>query len=467
MFGKLKALVTGGTADSTVSGMGAAGGAGVATRMPTTGESVAAPSGRLDPIRFAPEKRLLDELFERFGLEDLVTHIFDAGELVPIHHGLLAQQVRLTPLIAPRLFALLDRVRERLAFGETIDLYVFPSDKINALAMHRLEASAPHAVCLASAAIREMTDDELCFVLGHEIGHLHYRHARVLAVQHSLANQEEPGSEVTPARSKIPQLLERRLDTWSRQAELSVDRAGFLAAGESVSTAVACFYKMASGLGPDHLRFDLQAFLAHLERLEQMPRKEVMAQFSHPVTPVRARALQLFAGAPTGDRRALEGIDEEVSRLTGLMEFEASTDLDIHARQFLLSAGLLAAQTDGSISEEEKNAIVQLLLQVTGDPEGKLASVESVSQAERMLEEACAWLSANSGQERFALFGQIVHIVALDGSIAPSERTFVMNLAARLGIPERAAREVVHQVLARYVRSKNETGKFGFGLTNE
>ena len=420
----------------------------------------------LDRLRFAPERELLEDLFQRFGLEDIIAHIVDSGEIVPYHQMLLSQQVRLTPLIAPRLFSLFSRVCDRLSFHEPADLYVFPSDRINAAALHRLSDDQPHAVSLTSAAVRDMTDDELCFVLGHEVGHLHFRHYRVMTVYHMIGG--EGNTDEGERKRRIPQLLERRLDTWGRLAELSVDRVGYLAAGESLQTAVGCFYKMASGLGPEHLKFDVGAFLAHLERLESMPRKEVMSQFSHPVTPVRARALQLYSLAKASGEVADFGeVDSEVNRLTGLMEFESSTDLGVQAKQFLVSAGLLAAYADGEASEDEQQAIVQLLLQVTGDPEGQITKIKSVGQAEQMLDEACRWLNANAGQERFGLFGQVAHIVAIDGDISAGERAFMLGLAGRLGIPEKSGREILHQVLAGYVRTKTGTRKLGFGFGPE
>jgi tellurite resistance protein len=236
-----------------------------------------------------------------------------------------------------------------------------------------------------------------------------------------------------------------------------------MAADESIQTAVACFYKMASGLGPEHLNFDLGAFLSHLEHLEQMPRKEVMAQFSHPVTPVRARALQLYTTVASSGH-SLADVDAEVSRLTALMEFEASTDQGVQIKRFLIAAGLLASYADGEPNQQEKEIVVQLLLQVTGDPEGALATIKSAQEARRLLDESCAWLSANAGQERFALFAQIANVVAIDGSVTSGERAFMMSLAAQLGIPEKAANEALHEVLSRYVRSKAATGKVGFGF---
>jgi hypothetical protein len=152
------------------------------------------------------------------------------------------------------------------------------------------------------------------------------------------------GSEQT--RQQIPPLLHRPLDSWSRLSELTADRFGFLATGEALPVAVSSFFKMASGLGPEHLNFDLAAFLAQLEQLQKLERREVLAHFSHPVTPVRARALQLFAaaGGSQASPQRLAEVDHEVKGNASLMEFEASTESGAQAREFLVGRRIACGQ---------------------------------------------------------------------------------------------------------------------------
>jgi hypothetical protein len=416
----------------------------------------------LDPTcRFRAEAAAMKELLERFGLDQILHHLDESDEVRPYHEFFLAQQLRLTELLAPRLFALLRETQELLGFGEAIDLYVASSPQINAAALHRLDEDGPHVISLTSETVRGMDDDELRFVLGHEMGHLIFNHYRpktagqILAYKRASQAQEE-------GRAARPSQLERRLDRWNRLAEISADRVGLTACHGKLNVAVAVFFRMASGLGPEHLRYDISAFLGQLARLREMSRPDVMARFSHPVTPVRARAVQLWHALrdgpgdalchPSGDARA---VDDEIEQLLGLMEFELSTDLGRQARDFLIGAGLLAAHADGKASHDEENVIIELLLSVTGDPEMHLNRVKSLDDAHRLVAQSAQWLVANSGQERFALFGQIVHVVAIDGRISAAERQCVEGLAAQLHIPERSAREIIHEVLSAYVQTKS------------
>ncbi len=187
----------------------------------------------LTRIRFSPERELIGLLFERFGLQAVLDHYLASGKAVPHDALLLGTQLRLTPLLAPRLIALLDEVTERLGFTEPVHLFVQPSSEINAFSLHAL-GDRPHAVSLNSGLVERMDDDELRFVLGHEVGHLAWRHHHGRLIPLALGEDED-------GDSRVPPLLARRLESWDRLAELSADRAGFLATGEDLAHVVPAF----------------------------------------------------------------------------------------------------------------------------------------------------------------------------------------------------------------------------------
>ena len=245
-------------------------------------------SSVLDPIRFGPERDLIGSLFDRFGLDVVIDHFVESGGVRSMYDAVLASELRLTRMIAPRLMDLLDAAREKLAFDEPLEMFVGQNPQVNAAAMHRMSGDEPHVLSLTSALVERMTDAELSFVLGHELGHLAYRHYRARLADAAFGRSA--GGE-----SKAPPLLLRRLESWDRMAEISADRAGFCAVDGNLEVAVSAFFKLQSGLGPEHLRFDIAAILEQLESLQKASRRELFAEFSHPATPIRVRALQLSA----------------------------------------------------------------------------------------------------------------------------------------------------------------------------
>lgn len=79
-------------------------------------------------------------------------------------------------------------------------------------------------VVATRALVDACTDEELAFVLGHELGHYICGHCRC----HSLARYLSAGLKFTPAWL-LGSAIEPLLMSWSRYSELSADRAGLLA----------------------------------------------------------------------------------------------------------------------------------------------------------------------------------------------------------------------------------------------
>jgi hypothetical protein len=405
----------------------------------------------LDTIRFPAEGQLILELFDRFGLEAIIDHYEASGQAGAHYEMVMSTQLRLTPILAPRLCSILEEVSERLDFREPIELFVEADAGVNAFALHSLSKDTPHVVSLTSGMVERMTDDELRFAMGHELGHLAYRHYRAMLVYHAVGQDAD-------GEPRLPPLLAVRLESWTRLAELSADRAGFAAVHGKLDTIVSAFFKLASGLGPEHLRFDISAFLHQLEDLQKMKRKEVLANFSHPVTPVRVRALQLWGEVWKSKRKAkLKKVNAEVDELSRLLDYEVTEPLEVHARDFLMAGGLLAAYSDDEeVTDEQWKLLVQLLVPLTSDPEAQLQRVSTREAAEQMLTENAAWLRENAGQERFLLFRQLAHIIAVDGRLHPGEHDLMLSVARQLGIPDKAANETLFEVLAGYLQTKAE-----------
>ena len=404
-------------------------------------------SSVLDPIRFGHERVLIGELFERFGLDVLIDHFVESGGVRSMYDAVLASELRLTRMIAPRLMGLLDAAREKLAFDEPLEMFVGQDPQVNAAAMHRMSDDEPHVLSLTSALVERMTDAELSFVLGHELGHLAYRHYRARLADAAFGRG--PNGE-----SKAPPLLLRRLESWDRMAEISADRAGFTAIDGNLEVAVSAFFKLQSGLGPEHLRFDITAILDQLESLQKASRRELFAEFSHPATPIRVRALQLFGEARSKGLDLTE-TDAEVATIARLMDYSPSEPLDLNAREFILAGGLLAAYTDGDIEMDDAgwNTLVQLLLPVSADPEAEVARIKNRSEAEAILQKSAEWLRDNAGAERFDLLRAIAHVTAADGHLSEAERAFLKRCAEMLGVPARTADEIAFETLADHLQT--------------
>lgn len=403
----------------------------------------------LQQMRFSPENVEFTGILERFGLDPVLQNFEHNGGLSSMRDVILGSHLKLSPSLSPRVFKLLDEVREVLNYDNPIDIFVAADANINALAIHSLDEN-PHVVVLTSSMLERVNDEELRFVLGHEIGHIHFDHYRMRLIPYAVGKDDD-------GDPKLPPLLTRKLERWNRLAELSADRTGFAATHGDLESIVSVFFKIASGLGPEHLRFDISAFLQQLHELQQLAGRELICGFSHPVTPIRVRALQMFgqAGGVTMDRGRLEGLDLEVEELSRLMDYAPGKPLEIHGRNFLVAGGLLIGHADEQgLSDEEGEMLIDMLLPITPDPEAALAEVKSTAQAREMLTNSAAWMKDNAGEERFTCLRYLTLIAAVDGTIHSGEETLLLEVAEMLGIPQAVARKEMYEILARFLQTR-------------
>ena len=123
---------------------------------------------------------------------------------------------------------------------------------------------------VSSGLINLLEPDELCFVLGHELGHF------------SLGHVVEKGSDESAGEEMF----------MSRAAEISADRYGLMAC-ESLDVSLRAVMKTLSGLDSKFIRFDVAKFIKALNRSETISGSG--GHLSHPSLVVRARALIWFS----------------------------------------------------------------------------------------------------------------------------------------------------------------------------
>ena len=123
-------------------------------------------------------------------------------------------------------------------------------------------------------------EDELRFIVGRELGRIKCEHHKVRRAAYGLlAVTQGIDKTVVPAnaQSVLPTLFAGRLLTWSREAEISADRAGLICCG-SEKVAVAALTRLMHGLNKqakildaEHPDFDADKIIRQFQKWENEP----------------------------------------------------------------------------------------------------------------------------------------------------------------------------------------------------
>lgn len=166
----------------------------------------------------------------------------------------------------------------------------------------------------------QLSEDDLVFALGHELGHIQNGHILYNTALHYLSN-----SAAFFVRWAVQPAI-MTLQAWSRRAMVTCDRAGLLAVRDP-DKAIHSLVKLAMGTANDS-SFSVEEYLKDLPTAKGGVGRYTELFRSHPYVPKRVNALRTFAesayyavvtGAdPTGKPSAPE-VDERVARIISVL----------------------------------------------------------------------------------------------------------------------------------------------------
>ena len=310
-------------------------------------------------LRAAGDRELAERLLADPDVKDAVERLERRGKDPGARRHLLATAIRLTREMAPDVHDIMDECRRMLGVEAPFETYVYPEPMFNAAAV------APEQgrlfLLLSSALLEAFEPDELRFVVGHELGHHLFEHHRI------------PVAVLLSGIARIDAALALRLFAWQRYAEISADRTGLVTAG-GLDPAARALFKLASGLRGDRVKVRIDQFLTQLgdlrreaERLataDDQPRSDFFA--THPFSPLRLKAAQLFAASDVREPGGVPRLDLEmqVQELMTLMDpsyLQDTSDVAEAMRRLLFAGGVAVAAASGTVTEKSLKALEQLL----------------------------------------------------------------------------------------------------------
>jgi len=349
--------------------------------------------------------------------------------------------------LAPRLYESFLDVKQRLGFDEPVEFYITNNPELNAFAVSRLEEDESHIININSGLIDKVDDDELKFIVGHEIGHLISNNANIAQLLNFVFQDQ----------SQSPLMMQHKIAVWDKLSELTADRFGFIACGR-LDKVLSCFFKMASGLSVERLNFDPKAFsLENEEILKYFKETGSGNLLSHPINPIRIKAVELFE---TSDlyRKLLAGaeltedkkLDKQVSELIQSLMVISNSPVNFHRISFIASAGLIVAGIDKAIEPDEYKKIINELSAFTVFPKQTLKQMIDDNKMEEFFENSIkALLEINPGEKNMML-EYMINIIIADSTISEGELNFIFDFGEKLGFE----RKEIAQIFASSIQEQ-------------
>lgn len=324
--------------------------------------------------------------------------------------------------LLPDFHRLCMEVKERLGFTEPVDFYVTGDSTLNAFSVASDVEGQPHIINVNSSMFDLMSEDEMRFVIGHELGHIINKDTALKRLIYFV---------FPPETTQPPVTLQYKIRLHDQLAELVADRYGYLANG-NLNACVTAFFKMASGLDLGKMNVSIDTLLAdNSKRLDYFLRDRGLSRYEHPVNPIRVQALRLFSSAENEEELAA-GMDELIGILLKVGNGPIDEDLSV----FFASAGLVVASADGSVTSQEVEHIIDTLSNLQIFPRNFLDSVAGADVVSLFNQSLSNILSKEPGM-RDNLLLYMISLVLSDKEISDAEVRLIYNIGSNMGYSDK------------------------------
>ena len=240
-------------------------------------------------------KKILEIGFERIRyLENIADNIRVTPRTFSRLHRAVTWSAKILDMPMPEVYVTLDPNFNAFTFGHTKPFIAF------------------------SSGMLELCDDEeLLFVVGHEMGHIKCEHVLYKNVAENIRSiLDAVGKATLGLGNLIGTGLALPLLDWYRKAELTADRAGLLCV-QDPEAALRIFMKLAGGSPVLHDQLDRADFLEQVRAYDEAESSKLDATYklfltafrSHPFPIMRAKHLDEWIVA--GDFAKIAGVGEE------------------------------------------------------------------------------------------------------------------------------------------------------------
>ena len=399
-------------------------------------------------LRFAEDVKYYNILKKNKKVTNMAKDIIGEFTDIRSESNFMKTGLKVTNEIAPRYFNLFKQAQDCMGFSEDqIIPYIQQDSSVNAACIH--ENDDKYLIYLTSSLLEKMNDEEILFVIGHELGHAFFKHHDLPV--HGIMNSYDP-----PKTKDALQLLK-----WSRMAEISADRTGLLCC-QNIEAALGSMLVLTSGLPSALLNVNIESYGKQAEEMiPNLIKNQTLDDLysTHPFNPLRVISMKLFWDSKElydllkigNNKRDLSEISIEIRKVFQLMDGEEIEHEEkdktttqnqaaylTQAEECLFWGCVLVASKTNGISDDE----IESILSINKNEEvaielNRLNLVKNIEEhASKKFKESLINIDSLPQQERCSMLQKLILVARSDGKIDKEEKLLLEGMCLELSIPK-------------------------------
>tara|TARA_B100000780_G_scaffold66793_1_gene44020 strand:+ start:7101 stop:8297 length:1197 start_codon:yes stop_codon:yes gene_type:complete len=390
-----------------------------------------------ETCRFSFELKLYNSLLKNKSFKKASEDLLNTISLEHSHENdlsYLTNGVHVNANTSPKLNYAFDEIKKKLRINKRDDVALFINSDSSVNAGCAFIEKNRYVVYLNAGLLNIMNLEEIKFVIGHELGHLKFKHHKI----------------IKDFTRKNPPIFAMRLFEHSRYAEISADRCG-LASVSSLSVAKKALLKIASGTDLSLISSDaieLKTQLNSIKKILEQKQGLVDEKLSHPYSLIRLYALEKFdiyinKTKPTDED--LFKTDEKIFSVLSML----NPKMDKKKNTLLINACLWISYSDkANLRLEMKN------IEGFCDP----SLLPKILEESQLFKNKAAWFKNNfltllknmdklSLSEKSDILDKVCVIALADGVLQEKELIVIKKISSILGFTKNYVDSVIKKLI--------------------
>ena len=338
--------------------------------------------------------------------------------------------------VFPNLFRLCQQAKDALNFEEDINFYITSRPDINAWSLSsNAHDKHPHTIELYSGLVNLMSEKELLFIIGHEIGHIINGDSQLRKLKNFIYQKQE-----------LDLTIKYRFDIYNLLCELGADRYGYIACDGDEEACIKAMYKLVSGFHLENVQINVQALIEenqkHLDYFMHDRDKHIGT--THPVHPIRIHSLHIYATAQTEDELELE-----MEKISNRFDYNL-TEEDSTFNFFYVAAGVLIGTIDHELSEDQKWKIIYYLGAGSLFPVELFNHIREQYDLESLYHNTIRLLLAKDINNKEHMLNYLLDIAFSDGYFSVNELHFIYRFGHEVGWNDKQIAKIIEASFRDY-----------------